>query len=101
MRRGQGERLPVPTLQELNEAMTTGLQIVACSGLRSGPLIALKLGCHNGGIATVYLDVIGRHYLLEALKVLVPRADQSPPASPVIRRETPDGIEIQVGYMSA
>jgi len=100
MRRGRGDRLPVPTLEELNEASASEREIVACSGLRYGPLIALKLACHNGDTATVCLDTVGRFYLLEALKALIPQGDQSPPASPVKVRGTPEGVEIQVGHMS-
>lgn len=95
----QTSRLPIPTLDELAEASAEEREIVACSALKHGSLIALRLGLRNKGTATVTLNDVGGFYLLEALKVLFPNAG-SRPASPVKVTETPTGMEIQVGHMS-
>src|SRR5258706_9533521 len=56
MRRGHGERLPVPSLQDLNEVSAAGHEVVACSALRYGPRSVKSIACHSGDIATVCLD---------------------------------------------
>jgi hypothetical protein len=59
----------------------------------------MKLACRNGDIATVVLDEYAALCLSEALKALFPGIE-SPPASPLIRRETETGVEVQAGHMS-
>lgn len=90
-------RLPIPTLQEFNEACAADREIIACSALQRGPLTALTIGLRNSGIATVTLNNVGAHYLLEALKSLFPNSG-SPPASPVKEVRTSEGRGLQVGH---
>jgi hypothetical protein len=99
MRRGQGGRVPVPSLTELMKAADEGREIVALSGLKHGPLAALTLSHHNSGTATVYMDEHRAHILFESVKTLFPNIG-SPPASPVIVTKTETGMEIQAGHMS-
>lgn len=100
MRRGHGGRLPVPTVAELSNAAAEGREIVACSGLRHGPLRALRIGCHNNDIATVALNEHAALCLFAALKALFPNIE-SAPASPAKVRPTENGTEVECGHMSA
>jgi hypothetical protein len=87
-------------MQEFKDACGEEQTLVACAALKYGPMSAMTLSLHNGGIATVVLDTLGAHYLLEALKVLFPDIE-SPPATPVkVVKRTADTLEIQVGHMS-
>lgn len=94
MRRGQGERVPIPTDEDLRGAISLDRVIVACSGKRYGPLIVLTVALHNGDISTVALDVAGGFRLLRALKALIPDGPSVGAAS-----LTGDGV--QEGNMSA
>ncbi len=98
MRRGEGGRVPIPTKQETDEAYELGREIVACSGVRPGPIIHMNIAFHKAGISTVILDEDGARCLLAALKALFPRV-AGVPASPATIRAT--GIEVQEGHMSA
>ncbi len=100
MRRGQGERLPVPTPDEYASASAEGREIAACSGLKSGPLSVMKLACHNGDTATVCVDEYAALCLSEALKAFFPTLATAP-ASPAKVDRTEAGIEVQAGHMSA
>jgi hypothetical protein len=99
VQRGQGGRVPVPSLTELMKAAAEGREIVALSGLKHGPLAALTLSLLNGGTATVYMDELGAHILFESVKALFPNIGSSP-ASPVRITKTETGMEIQAGHMS-
>jgi hypothetical protein len=98
MRRGQGGRLAVPTIGDLMKADEQEREVVACSGLRFGPLTALTIALHNGDTATVCLNDIGSVVLLDALRALFPN---STPTSAALVKETANGIEVQVGHLSA
>jgi hypothetical protein len=76
MRRGHGARPPIPTKKDLEETIAGDREIVACSGLRYGPLTALTMCLHNGGAAMVCLNDIGSMVLLEALRALFQTANQ-------------------------
>jgi hypothetical protein len=99
MRRGHGERLPVPSLQDLTEVSAAGHEVVACSALRYGPRSIMSIACHSGDIATVCLDEHAAFCLFEVLKVLYP-AIASAPASPVKVQKTESGIGLQAGHVS-
>ena len=95
---GHGGRLPVPTLAELNRACEEGREVVACSGLRYGPLTALSIACRNGDTATLSLNANAGHVLVQALIALFPEA-QATGAARVKRTDT--GCEVQVGHLSS
>jgi hypothetical protein len=99
MRRGNGGRLPVPTLREFEQACVSDSEIVACSGLRRGPLAALSMALNNRHTATVCLDELSAVHLVAAVTALFPSAI-SPNASPALTNKTADGIEVQVGHQS-
>jgi hypothetical protein len=99
MRRGHGERLAVPTLQDLNEVSAAGHEVVACSALRYGPLSVVSIACHSGDVATVCLDEYAALCLFEVLKVLFP-AIAAAPASPVKVQKTESGMGLQAGHVS-
>jgi hypothetical protein len=99
MRRGQGERMPVPTKAEFEQAVIDDCEIVACSALKSGPIAALAMALNNGGTATVCVTELGAVRLVATLKALFPGCD-SPPGSPTIITKTEDGIAVQAGHMS-
>jgi hypothetical protein len=97
MRRGQGKPLPIPSEEEIVATVAKESGVVACSGVRRGPLIVLSMALHNGGTATVYLDALGQTSLLAALKALVPNSE-SIPASQLIDGEL--GLQVQEGNRS-
>lgn len=98
MRRGQGGRVPVPTLKEITEAAGEGREIVACAGVAYESMIVLKLACHNGDTATVLLGPHGRSVLSRALMALSPK-DLQPRAARVTDSDL--GPTVQLGYTSA
>jgi len=100
MRRGQGGRLPVPTTAEFTQAVIEECEIVACSGLKQGPLAAMKLALNSGHTATVCVDVLSAVILVQSLKALFSGCD-TPPASPATITKTDTGIAIQAGHLSA
>ncbi len=59
MRRGQGDRLPIPTHVEFEKAVVSEGEIVACSGRKEGPLAALCMALNNSYTATVCVDELG------------------------------------------
>ena len=97
MQREQRERVPVPTFEEITEAVAAGREIVGCAGVAYQSLIVLKLARRNGEIATVYMKPYGRSHLLRALIGLSP-ADIELRAAPVI--DGPLGPTVQRGYLS-
>jgi hypothetical protein len=48
MRRGQGERLPIPSADDLGAAVAEGREIAACSGLKQGPQAVLIIALDSG-----------------------------------------------------
>jgi hypothetical protein len=90
--------MPVPTKEDITAAVSQEREIVACSAVRYGPLIALSIALHNGDTATVILEPVGRHNLLSALKALVPDLE-SIVAAPVTNGDL--GPQVQTGHMSA
>lgn len=100
MRRGQGDRVPIPTTADLSEAISLDREIVACSGKRFGPLIALTVAFHNADKSTVCLNEYAALCLLGALKALFPGIESSP-ASPARVRGTEGDVEVQCGHMSS
>ena len=92
-------RLAVPTREELSDAFSVGREIVACSGQRYGPLIAVSIACRNGDTAILSLNEFGALCLFDVLKVLFP-AIQGAPASPATVHETATGVEVQAGHIS-
>jgi hypothetical protein len=100
MRRGQGGRLSIPTEAELQQAVIKESEIVACSGLRQGPLAVMKLALNTLYTATVCVDVHSAVILVATLKELFPGCD-SPQASPAIVTRTDNGIAVQAGHQSA
>ena len=100
MRRGQGGRVPVPTVKQITAAIQNDMEMAACAGLRHGPLAALTISLSSGGEATIFLDELGASYLFEAVKALFPII-ASGHASPAIIGRTSDGdITVQVGHKS-
>jgi hypothetical protein len=99
MRRGQGDRLPIPTEDEFEKAVVSESEIVACSGRREGPLAALCMALNSGHTATVCVDELSAVQLVAALKALFPGCD-TPPASPAVLTEIENGIGVQVGHQS-
>jgi len=99
MRRGQGDRVPLLTKDEIDEAVRLDREIVAVSAVQFGPSIYMKFAFHNGDTSTVSLGTPGGFHLIEALKTLYPRHAE-PRASPVKERKTETGIELQSGRMS-
>jgi hypothetical protein len=100
MRHGQGERVPIPTTDEIADVILEDREIVAVSAVKYGPLIYMKFAFHNGDISTAALGPNGQLRLIEALKVLLPEHAESPAAG-VIKLETERGFVIQSGHMSA
>jgi hypothetical protein len=98
MRRGRGGRVPLPTRAEMREAVEQDREVVACSGVKDGPQIFLKVAFHNGDISTVYLGPTGSLRLLMALKALVP---DGPIISASQTTKTETGFTVQEGHMSA
>lgn len=96
MPHGQRKRVPVPTLEEINEAVEAGRGISGCAGVEYQSLIALKLVCRNGDTATVLLDPVARSELLRALIALSPK-DIELRAAPVIVGTL--GLTVQRGYL--
>lgn len=90
------DKLPVPTLEEFVQAGSEGREVVACSGARFGPLIALNIALRNGDTAILRLDTVGRYCLLSALKALIPD-NESVRAAPA--KEMRDGVAVQVGHV--
>jgi len=97
-RRGEAGHVPLPTKTETDEAHKLHREVVACSAVKYGPLIYMKVAFHNTGTSTVYLDEDGALHLLRALKALVPD-NPDIDASPVIT--TAQGPAVQEGHMSA
>jgi hypothetical protein len=97
MQRGQGERVPFPTDDEITTAIDRGREIVAYSAVRYGALIALNIACNNGDTATAILDPVGQSHLLSVLKALIPDID-SIRAAPVTRGEL--GPQARAGHQS-
>lgn len=71
-RYGQGDKVPFPTDEEVLESMASEREIVACSAVRDGPSIYMKVAFHSGDISMVSLSVDGAFRLLRVLKALVP-----------------------------
>jgi hypothetical protein len=94
MRRGQGQRLPIPTEGEHQNALLQEHEAVAYSAKRYGVWIALKVGFHNGDTSTVSLDETAAIRLVQVLKALVPNVEAISPA-----RVTDGGV--REGHMSA
>ena|SRR5208283_2680238 len=99
MRRGQGDRVPIPTKEEIDEAIRLDREIVAVSAKQLGPLIYMKFAFHNGDTSTVSLGTNGGRHLLAALRIFFPEAAERR-ASGVKVRNTETGLEIQSGHMS-
>src|SRR5690349_7530503 len=97
MQRGQGERVPFPTDGEITAAIEQGREIVACSAIRYGNLIALNIACDNGDTATTILDPVGQSHLLSVLKALIPDFE-STRAAPVMTGEL--GPQARAGHQS-
>jgi hypothetical protein len=94
----QTQRMPVPTLQELNEAICSERKVAACSGLRHGPLCALSIGLRCGDTATVSLNEHVALCLVDALRVLFPNIGL-PAFGRAIIHEAGDNVEVQCGHM--
>jgi hypothetical protein len=99
MRRGHGDRIPIPTHDEFQKAVVSESELVACSGRREGPLAALCMALNSGHTATVCVDVLGAVNLVATLKVLFPGCD-TPTASPAILTQIENGIGVQAGHQS-
>ena len=99
MRRGQGDRLPIPTQDEFQQAVLNDSEIVACSGRKEGPLAALCVALNTGATATVSVDELGAVYLVATLKALFPGCD-TPTASPAVLTPIENGIGVQAGHQS-
>ena len=99
MRRGHGDRLPIPTHDEFQKAIVNESEIVACSGRRERPLAALCMALNSGHTATVCVDVLGAVNLVATLKALFPDCDK-PMASPAIQMSIENGIGVQAGHQS-
>lgn len=93
----QGDRVPLPTKDELMLAFTENREIVACSGVRQSPLICMNVAFHRTGISTIIVGEMAGRHLLAALKALFPSAADIP-ASPAI--ETEFEIAVQAGHLS-
>jgi hypothetical protein len=100
MRRGQGGRLPIPTVAELQKAIIDESMIVACSGLRQGPLAIMKLALNTLHTADVCVDSHSATILVAGLKALFPGCDTAP-GSPAIVTQTESGVAVQAGHQSA
>jgi hypothetical protein len=96
-RRGQGQRVPIPTQDEIAEAEALGREIVACSAVTFGPLKYMKVAFRNGDISTVSLGMLGGYRLLRALKTIVP---DTPQVGVAHATETENGLQLQEGHMS-
>jgi hypothetical protein len=96
MRRGQGGRVPYPTQDEINEAALQDNSVQACSGIRYGQLIVLKVAFRNGNISTVYSDRLGVRNLLAVLKALIPNSELVPASR---LTDGPLGPQTQQGHM--
>jgi hypothetical protein len=101
MRRGQGERVPIPTIEDLEHAIMGEMEMAACSGLRHGPLAVMTLALNSTATATVCVDELSALHMCEALKALFPNI-ATPVASPakVTRLDNGD-VAVQVGHQSA
>jgi hypothetical protein len=99
MRRGHGNRMPVPTKEEFERAVIEDLEIVACSALKPGPIAALAMALNAGHTATVCVDELSAVLLVATLKALFPGCD-SPLGSPAIITKTENGLAVQAGHMS-
>jgi hypothetical protein len=100
MRRGQGGRLPIPTVEELQQAIIAENQIVACAGRRQGPLAVMTLALNTMEKATVCVDTLSAVILVATLKELFPGCD-TPPGSPAIVTRTGAEITVQAGHQSS
>lgn len=98
MRYGAGGRVPLPTRPEIDEANALDREIVACSAVKLGPLIYMKVAFHSGDISTVNLGTNGGYRLLRALKALVPDTEHTGVAQ---MTDGEFGLQLQEGHMSA
>jgi hypothetical protein len=93
-------RVPIPTKEEIDEAVRLDREVVAVSAIQNGPVAYMKFAFSNGEASTVSLGTVGAFNLIEALKTLYPKHEQRP-ASPVQSRKTETGgLEIQSGHTS-
>ena len=99
MRRGHGDRLPIPTHDEFQKAVVNETQLVACSGRREGSLAALCMALNSGHTATVCVDMLGAVRLVATLNAMFPGCD-TPTASPAILTQIENGIGVQAGHQS-
>jgi hypothetical protein len=67
--------LPIPTQGEFQQAVIDECEIVACSGLKEGPLAALTMALNSGHTATVCVDVLSAVILVDTLKAMFPGCD--------------------------
>jgi hypothetical protein len=101
MKRGQGDRIPVPTKEEIDEAILRDHEIVAVSVKQIALMTYMKFAFHNGDTSTVSLGIgtLGGFRVFEALKILFPEHGTTP-ASGVVVHRSETGLEIQSGHMS-
>jgi hypothetical protein len=100
MRSGQGGRLPIPTVEELQQVVIAQNQIVACAARRQGPLAVMTLALNTMETATVCVDTHSAVILVAALKELFPGCDK-PMGSPAVVTRTQTEIAVQAGHQSA
>lgn len=101
MHRGQGERVPIPTKEEIDEAIRLDHEIVAVSVKQIALMTYMKFAFHNGDTSTVSIGIgnLGGFRLFEALKTLFPEHAITP-GSAVVIHKSETGLEIQSGHMS-
>jgi hypothetical protein len=78
MRRGQGGRAPIPTKEEIDEALSLDREIVAVSVKQIELMTYMKFAFHNGDTSTVSLGIgnLGGFRLFE--KILFPEHGSTP-----------------------
>jgi hypothetical protein len=98
LRDGGGGRVPIPTEDDINQAVAKDREFSAYSASTRGALTFLNIAFRTGDIATVYMDEARAVQLLAILKALVPNAEGIP-ACPA--RLAADGMnrEVQWGHM--
>jgi hypothetical protein len=92
----QGDRVPLPTNDEMLFAMQERHEIAACSGAGSWPMIGMNIFFRNGDNSIVLVDELGAGFLLATLKALFPKLADIPAARV---RETECGSGVQEGHI--
>ena len=100
---GAGGPVPIPTNEEIDEAIRSDHEIVAAAAKQIGQLTYLKFAFHSGDTSTVSMGPgsIGAFRLFRGSKDTLSKTLRASLIWRDSRRETPQtGLEIQSGHMS-